>query len=127
MDYLKAWLTLRRLQKLPVPSAADLAKLGEAPGKGGMTAAGHSLTKHGAGARPGNTLFPQAAGNQVKINALAQNVLNDILNDPNRIVKRRITRKNDVILQVSRADGSGVVYKWNGTTWIFWYFGEGLY
>ena len=44
--------------KTIAPSLDDLSRAAGAIDKGGFTAAGRSLTKHGAGARPGNSLFP---------------------------------------------------------------------
>ena len=99
---------------LPTPSSEDLSKLGSAPGKGDYTKAGHSLSKHAAGKRVGSSAFPDAKGNPAQINQQAKKVLDDILNDPNKVVKQRPGRPGEQLLQVHRPDGSGVMYKWDG-------------
>jgi hypothetical protein len=112
---------------LPIPSASELSALGAIPDRGGLTKAGRSLTKHAAGARAGSTAFPKAVGNQAQINNLAQKVLDGILNDPARIVKQRLGKPGEQLLQVSRPDGTGAIFKWDGARWVFSHFGEGLY
>ena len=58
-----------------VPPLDDLSKLGNAAGKGDLSKAGHSLSKHGAGKRPGSSAFPNPTGNPAQINQQAQNLL----------------------------------------------------
>ena len=49
---------------------------------GGLTAAGHALTKHAIGQRAGSRLFPALRGNPAEINAAAQSLVDDILTSP---------------------------------------------
>jgi hypothetical protein len=112
---------------LSIPSASELSALGSALDRGGLTNVGRSLTKHAAGARAGSTAFPKATGSPAKINAQAQQVLDGILNDPARVVKQRAGKPGEQLLQVSRADGTGVIFKWDGTKWVFSHLGEGLH
>lgn len=72
----------------PLPSTTslnikDIAKLlqaGKAAGKGGLTAVGRGLKKHGD--RVGSA-FPKAIGNQAAINQQGEKVLKSILENPN--------------------------------------------
>src|SRR5689334_12380566 len=68
------------------PILDSLSQAGQVLDRGGFTAAGRSLTKHGAGARSGNSLFPQARGNLAQISEIAQNRLDDILTDPGSVM-----------------------------------------
>jgi hypothetical protein len=51
-----------------------------------LTKAGRALTKHNSVSRPGS-VFTATFGNQSQINAQADKILSDILNDPNKSVK----------------------------------------
>jgi hypothetical protein len=112
---------------LPTPSAGDLSKLGSAAAKGGLTKAGHSLSKHAAGKRAGSSAFPDPKGSPTQITQQAQKLLDDILNDPARMIKQRPGRPGEQLLQVLGPDGSGVIYKWDGTQWVFSHFAENLF
>jgi hypothetical protein len=54
-------------------------------------------------------------------------LLDDILNDPARMIKQRPGRPGEQLLQVFRPDGSGVIYKWDGSQWVFSHFAENLF
>lgn len=112
---------------LPTPSAGDLSKLGSAAGKGDLTKAGHSLSKHASGKRAGSSAFPDPKGSPAQINQQAQKLLDDILNDPARMLKQRPGRPGEQLLQIFRPDGSGVIYKRDGTQWVFSHFAENLF
>ncbi len=101
---------------LPPPSlfsglASDFKQLSEAGkilDRRGYTRAGRSLAKHG-GRRP--TLFPKAYGNPAQINKQGQLLLEEILNDPNRIIL-----KNDVGgIEIYASNGRGAYYREDGT------------
>ena len=59
-----------------------LSQAAGAADRRGFSAAGRSLTKHGAGAPPGNAPVPRAAGDLGEISALAQRQAGDILTAP---------------------------------------------
>lgn len=86
-----------------------------APDRGGLTAAGRSLTKHGAGARPGNTRFPAAKGNPSQINQQAQDIVDDILTNPGTTVTHG-HRPHGIgaTIEFTAPDGRGLVFKSNG-------------
>jgi len=109
------------------PCTSDLLTLGSAAGKGNLTKAGHSLSKHAAGIRSGSNAFANPKGNPTQINEQAQKLLGDILNDPAKTVKQRPGRPGEQLLQISRSDGSGVIYKWDGSNWVFSHFAENLF
>jgi hypothetical protein len=110
-----------------IPSLDDLSSLGNIPAKGDLTKAGHSLSKHGSGKRPGSTSFPNPNGNPAQINQQAKDLLDDILTDPAGIIRQRPGRPGDQLIQISKPDGSGVIYKWDGIQWVFSHFGENLF
>jgi len=104
------------------PSLDDLSRTAGAIDKGGFTAAGRSLTKHGAGARPGNSLFPTAKGNPAAINRQAQDLVDDILTNPNtKVINSQRGRFGNTIEHVA-PDGRGVVFDSSGK---FLFFREG--
>jgi RHS repeat-associated protein len=104
-----------------------LSDAGKVPDKGGLTKAGRSLAKHSAGKRPGSSKFPPATGSPGQINNQGQAVLDDILKDPASVYKVRPGKGGDDILQVSKPDGTGAIYKKDGGQWVFSHFGENLY
>jgi hypothetical protein len=113
---------------LSVPDNSELTNLGSAPsGKGQLTKAGHSLSKHGAGKRSGSSVFPDPTGTPASINQQALQLLRDIVSDSSRVVKQRLGRPGEHLLQISRPDGSGAIYKWDGSGWSFSHFAENLF
>ena len=104
------------------PTLNDLSRAAGAIDKGGFTVAGRSLTKHGAGARPGNSLFPAAKGNPAAINRQAQDLVDDILTNPGtKVINSQRGRFGNTIEHVA-PDGRGVVFDSNGK---FLFFREG--
>jgi len=103
-------------------SLDDLSKAAGAMDKGGFSAAGRSLTKHGVGARSGNSLFPKAKGNPAAINRQAQDLVDDILTNPDtKVINSHRARFGNTIEHVA-PDGRGVVFDSNGK---FLFFREG--
>jgi filamentous hemagglutinin len=87
--------------------------------KGGFTRAGRSLTKHGAGAK---RFFPPARGNPAEINRLAQDIVDDILTNPEtKVIKSYRGRFGETIEYIA-PDGRGIVFDANGN---FRFFREG--
>ena len=111
----------------PVPTASDLVGLGRAAGAGEMTKAGQSLAKHAVGARSGSSAFPAPSGSPANINKQASDLLSDIISDPSSVMKQRPGRPGEQLLQIFRPDGSGVIYKWKDTGWVFSHFAENLF
>ena len=104
------------------PSLDDLSRAAGAMDKGGFTAAGRSLTKHGASARPGNSLFPAAKGNPAAINRQAQDLVDEILTNPGtKAINSHRGRFGNTVEYVA-PDGRGVVFDSNGK---FLFFREG--
>jgi hypothetical protein len=104
------------------PSLDDLSKAAAVPDKGGFTRAGRSLTKHGAGARKGNKLFPPARGNPAEINRLAQDIVDDILTNPETKVIKSYRGRFVETIEYIAPDGRGIVFDANGN---FRFFREG--
>jgi len=98
------------------------AAAGAASGKNGFTAAGHSLTKHGAGKREGNSLFPAPAGNAAAINRQAQTIVDDILTTPGTTVINGHRGRFGNTIEHIAPDGRGVVFDSSGK---FLFFREG--
>lgn len=88
----------------------DLSKAAALPDKGGYTAAGRSLTKHAAGARPGSTLFPPLKGNTQAINNMAQNIVDDILTTPGTVMNNAYRGRFGNTLEFTAPDGRGLVF-----------------
>ena len=101
------------------PSLDALSQAASAADRGGLTAAGRSLTKHGAGARPGNTLFPAAQGNPGAINQAAQNVVDDILTTPGSTLQNSSRGRFGPTIEITAPDGRGMVYDANGKFLFF--------
>jgi RHS repeat-associated protein len=90
--------------------ARSVDRLSEAAGvadRGGLTAAGRALQKHGS--REGSA-FPKATGNPNSINRQAQDMVDDILTNPgSEAINRHHARFGDVT-EVRAPDGRGVRY-----------------
>jgi hypothetical protein len=100
-------------------SLSDLSKAGSAPDRGGLTVAGRSLTKHGAGARTGNSLFPSPKGNPAQINAQAQAIVDDIVNNPATTFSKGFRGRFGETIEAVAPDGRGIVYDINGKFLFF--------
>lgn len=122
-------------QKAPVATpqplenaARDAAgRATKAPAQGQLSEAGRSLSKHARGQRAGSRGFPEIKGGPPEINAQAADILDQILNDANKIIKVRPGRGGVEILQVSRPDGTGAIFTMQNGQWTFSYFAENLY
>lgn len=101
------------------PSLDALSQAAGAADRGGLTAAGRSLTKHGAGARSGNTLFPSAKGNPATINETAQNLVDDILTTPGSTIQNSARGRFGPTIEVTSPGGRGLVYDANGKFLFF--------
>ena len=110
-----------------IPKAIDLSTSASVVGKSGFSKAGTSLSKHGTGKRTSSCPFPAPMGTPAQINAQAEKVLEDILTHPDKVIKQRLGRPGEQLLQIHRPDGSGVIYKWDGKEWVFSHFGVNLY
>jgi RHS repeat-associated protein len=100
-------------------SVDDLSRAAGAADRGGFTAAGRSLTKHGSGARPGNTKFPAPKGNPAAINQMAQDVVDDILTTPGVTFARSHRGRFGATIEVTAPDGRGIVYDATGKFLFF--------
>ncbi len=105
--------------KIVGKSLPDLSKASSVPDRGGLTVAGRSLTKHGAGARPGNSLFPKSTGNQAQINAQAQAIVNDILSNPATTYVKGFRGRFGDTIEALAPDGRGIVCDINGKFLFF--------
>jgi hypothetical protein len=100
-------------------SIGDLSKAASEADRGGFTAAGRSLTKHGAGARQGNSLFPAAKGNPSQISTQAQAVVDEILNNPGTTFTKGFRGRFGETIEAVAPDGRGIVYDVNGKFLFF--------
>lgn len=97
--------------KNPSFSADDLSKAAGAADRGGLSAAGRQLDKHGG--RSGSA-FPKATGNVSAKNTAAQNVVDDILTTPGATTQTRHHARFGEVIEVRAPDGRGVRYDSNG-------------
>jgi len=104
-------------QSEPATASANREDLSKAAGvldKGELTVAGRSLRKHGIGARPGSSKFPQATGTPSQINRQAQAIVDDILSNPGTTFTKSFRGRFGDTLEVTVPDGRGIVYDANG-------------
>jgi len=92
------------------PSLDALSTAARALDRGGLTRAGRSLTKHGAGARPGNTRFPPAQGSPGSINTVAENLVDDILTNPGTVRTSAYRGRFGKTIEFMDPSGRGLVY-----------------
>jgi RHS repeat-associated protein len=90
-----------------------------------FTKAGRSLTKHGTGARTGNSVFPVPRGNPDGINKQAADLVDDLLE--NGTIITRPGKGGVDILQVNKPNGAGMIFKSDGSSWNFSHFAENLF
>jgi hypothetical protein len=104
---------------LKVAAAAEgggnLIKAGNTLDKGGFTAAGRALQKHGS--RTGS-IFPKATGNAAAINAQGEAVLNGILTNPNATSAIRHHARFGNVLEYRISGGQGARFSGDGKTFI---------
>jgi hypothetical protein len=92
-----------------------LIKAGNASDKGGLTAAGRALQKHGS--RTGS-IFPKATGNIAEINAQGESVLNGILTNPNVGTVTRHHARFGNVLEYRIPGGQGARFSGDGKTFF---------
>jgi hypothetical protein len=93
----------------------SLIKAGNVLDKGGFTAAGRALQKHGS--RTGS-IFPKATGNAATINAQGEAVLNRILTNPNATNAIRHHARFGNVLEYRIPGGQGARFSGDGKTFI---------
>lgn len=94
-----------------IGSLDDLSRAAGALDRGGLSAAGRQLQKHGS--RPGSA-FPGARGNPSAINQQGQQIVDDILTTPGTTtVSRHHARFGDVT-EIRAPDGRGLRYGSDG-------------
>jgi len=87
--------------------------------RGPLTFAGRSLTKHGAGARSGNSLFPAARGSSSEINLQAQNIVDDILTTPDSSIQNSYRGRFGNTVEITSPGGRGIVFDSHGKFLFF--------
>jgi hypothetical protein len=92
-------------------SVDELSQAASAADRGGLTAAGRALQKHGG--REGSA-FPPAKGNPASINNQGQDVVDDILMSPGATTTARNHARYGDVIEVRAPDGRGVRYDANG-------------
>jgi RHS repeat-associated protein len=107
------------------PSIDALSRAAATSKRQGFTAAGHALTKHGQGARPGNKVFPSPKGNPQQVNRTAQDVVDDILTTPGSTMTNRYRGRFGQTIEIRTPDGRGIVYDSSGNFLFFREFGRG--
>jgi RHS repeat-associated protein len=88
-------------------SVDDLSQAAAAADRGGLSAAGRGLQKHGG--RPGSA-FPAAKGNPSSVNQQGQHVVDDILTSPGSTMATRHHARFGQVTEVRAPDGRGVRY-----------------
>src|SRR5690554_2958088 len=98
-----------------VPTQKQLLNAANVIDKGGYSAVGRSLAKHGG--REGSA-FPKAIGNRASVNSQAENVLLNIINSPG--VKVNITNhfKHGKIIEYMATNGQGARFSADGKKFI---------
>ncbi|NGX36710.1 MAG: hypothetical protein K1000chlam1_01562 [Candidatus Anoxychlamydiales bacterium] len=92
-------------------SVKQLAKAGKVFDRSGLTKAERALAKHGG--REG-TGFPKPLGNPSQINQYGQEILESILNNPNKIITKHNLPKFGEVIDIKIQGKYGVRYYKNG-------------
>ena len=92
-------------------SLDELSRAAAAADRGGLTAAGRALQKHGG--RSGSA-FPAASGNPAQINQAGQSIVDDILMAPGSTQTMRSTGRFGDVVEVVAPDGRGVRFSGDG-------------
>jgi RHS repeat-associated protein len=98
------------LAKGTVSTADKLLQAANSMERGGLTAAGRALQKHGGRA---GSAFPAATGNAASINQQGLNTVREVLTNPNRIVTRHHARFGNVT-EIRAPDGRGLRFSSDG-------------
>ncbi len=88
-------------------SVDELSQAAATADRGGLTAAGRALQKHGG--REGSA-FPAAKGNPLSINQQGQHVVDDILTTPGSTMTTRHHARFGEVTEVRAPDGRGLRY-----------------
>jgi len=88
-----------------------LSQAAAAADRGGLTAAGRALQKHGG--REGSA-FPAAKGNPLSVNQQGQHAVDDILTSPGSTTVTRNHARFGQVTEVRAPDGRGVRYGADG-------------
>ncbi|MGY6517589.1 MAG: RHS repeat-associated core domain-containing protein [Lysobacteraceae bacterium] len=88
-------------------SLDDLSRAAGASDRGGLSAAGRALQKHGG--RSGS-VFPAARGNPAAINRQGQSIVDDILTTPGNTTVTRHHARFGNVTEIRAPDGRGVRY-----------------
>ena len=92
-------------------SLGDLSRAAGALDRGGLSAAGRQLQKHGS--RSGSA-FPGARGNPAAINRQAQDIVDDLLTTPGTTAVTRHHARFGDVLEIRAPDGRGLRYGADG-------------
>ncbi|RQF75807.1 two-partner secretion system putative hemagglutinin TpsA2 [Pseudomonas aeruginosa] len=92
-------------------SVDELSQAAATADRGGLTAAGRALQKHGG--REGSA-FPAAKGNPLSINQQGQHVVDDILTTPGSTMTTRHHARFGEVTEVRAPDGRGLRYGSDG-------------
>ncbi len=93
----------------------SLLKAATTPSKGGLTAVGGALQKHGS--RLGS-LFPKATGNTASINAQGETILKNIITNPNASTVTRHHGRFGDIMEIKIPNGQGARFSKDGKTFF---------
>ncbi len=91
------------------------SNLGKKLDRGGFTKAGRSSMKHGY--REGS-VFPKPLGSPPQINNHGQEVLNEILNHPQKIIKQYTHRTHGAVIEIEAPGIGGVRFRGDGSEMI---------
>ena len=94
-----------------MPSPAGLLTAAQAPYDRRYTVGGRALHKHGS--RPGS-VFPPPSGTPGAMNALAQQIVSDIINNPRATTSIRHMARYGQVTDIRASDGRGVRYDGSG-------------
>jgi hypothetical protein len=95
-----------------IDDLSDAAKVPDSSDKSGeLSAAGRALQKHGG---RDDSAFPSAKGNPAAINDQGQQIVDDILNNPNSTVTQRNTGRFGNVIDITAPNGLGIRYSADG-------------
>jgi len=98
-----------------LPGEKQLLAAANSVDKGGYSAVGRALAKHGN--REG-TIFPMARGNRVSVNAQGENVLLDIIRAPGVRINTTYSSRHGNIIEYIAPSGRGARFSSDGQKFI---------
>jgi hypothetical protein len=98
---------LTKSSKISAGLIGDLSRAAGVLDRGGLTAAGRALQKHGG--REGSS-FPAARGNAASINQQAQHIVDNILSNPGSTTRTRHHARYGDVTEIVAPDGRGIRY-----------------